>query len=204
MIFSFFLFVYALIYLFTTSHKDGQINLALEQQIKDLDKNYKVSTNGFRSLGDTLYNVVTNQPEIIELLYKAKHSKTEAERSLLREKLYKKMRPYFEQSLQAGLRIMLFSFENNRCFLRVHKPSKYNDDLSSVRYSFRYVNEKKKGVRGFEQGKISHAFRNIYPIYHDDEYLGSVDFAFSSEILQENMIRSVSYTHLTLPTKVSG
>ena len=81
----------------------------------------------------------------------------------------------------------MFSFENNRTFLRVHKPQKYDDDLSAVRYSFTYVNDKKKSISGFEQGKISHAFRNVFPLYYGDEYLGSVDFALSSEVLQENM-----------------
>lgn len=186
-IFSFFLILYAVVYAATTQKKDQQIKLILDQQVENLDNNYKVTINRFKLLSDSLYTVVLNQADIIELFYKAKHSKTEGERTVLRKKLYIKMRPYFEEMNAAGLNIMLFSFENNKCFLRVHKPNKYNDDLSSVRYSFTYVNDNKKIVRGFEQGKVSHAFRNIFPIYHDDEYLGSVDFAFSSEVFQENM-----------------
>ena len=46
---------------------------------------------------------------------------------------------------------------------------------------------RKKVLEGFEQGKISHAFRNIFPLYYNGEYLGSVDLAFSSEVLQDNM-----------------
>lgn len=185
--FSFFLILYAIVYGVTTNKKDQQIKLILDQEVKNLDNNYKVTTNRFRLLSDSLYSVVLNQAEIVELFYKAKHSQTEDERTAIRKKLYIKMRPYFEQMNSAGLNIMLFSFEDNKCFLRVHKPDKYNDDLSSVRYSFTYVNDNKKIIRGFEQGKISHAFRNIFPIYHYDEYLGSVDFAFSSEVFQENM-----------------
>jgi signal transduction histidine kinase len=186
-IFSFFLILYGVVHVVTTHKKDQQIKLILDQQVENLDHNYKVTTNRFKLLSDSLYAVVVNQTDIIELLYKAKHSKTEDERTVLRKNLYTKMRPYFEGMKAAGLNIMLFSFEDNKCFLRVHKPNKYNDDLSSVRYSFTYVNDKKKIVRGFEQGKIAHAFRNVFPIYHDDEYLGSVDFSFSSEVFQENM-----------------
>lgn len=186
-IFSFFIILYALVYVLTTQKKDQQINLILDQEIKNLDNNYKVTTNGFKLLSDSLYSVILNQDDIVELFYKAKHSKTEDERTLIRKQLYRKMRPYFEQMNAAGLNIMLFAFEDNTCFLRVHKPNKYNDDLSSVRYSLAYVNEHKKIIRGFEQGKISHAFRNVFPVYHDDEYLGSVDFSFSSEVFQENM-----------------
>ena len=67
---------------------------------------------------------------------------------LSREELYNIMRPHFNQLSSAGVNILLFSFENNKTFLRVHKPSKYNDDLSAVRYSFTYVNDKKKSIRG--------------------------------------------------------
>jgi len=186
-IFSFFLILYFVVYVMTTQKKDEQIKLILNQQIKDLDNNYKVTTNRFKLLSDSLYGVLLNQTDVNELFYKAKHSKTEDERTVIRKQLYMKMRPYFEQLNAAGLNIMLFAFEDNKSFLRVHKPNKYNDDLSSVRYSFTYVNEHRKIIRGFEQGKISHAFRNVFPIYHDDEYLGSVDFAFSSEVFQESM-----------------
>ena len=187
LIFFFLLFLYAAVYVVTTNDRDEQIKIALERQIENLHNNYKVSTNRFQILSDNFYNNVLSQEEVTELLYRANHAKTEMQRAAIREKLYTKMEPYFTQFRKVGLNILLFSFENNRTFLRVHKPEKFNDDLSAVRYSFRYVNDTKKGVRGFEQGKISHAFRNIFPLYHAQEYVGSVDFAFSSEVLQENM-----------------
>ncbi|NOR58681.1 MAG: hypothetical protein GQ474_09190 [Sulfurimonas sp.] len=189
LIFSLFISLYIIIYIVTTNNKDEQVKLALEQQIENLNNNYKVTTNSFKLISDNLYSMILNQPEIVELFYKAKHSKTESDRTVLREKLYTKMKPYFEQLNKSGVNIMLFSFANNRTFLRVHKPSKYGDDLSAVRYSFTYVNDKKKSIRGLEQGKISHAFRNIFPLYYNDEYIGSVDVAFSSEVFQENMTR---------------
>ena len=185
--FSFFLFLYGAVYFVATQEKEEQVQLTLEHQVQDLEDNYKVIANRFKTISDNFYTLVLNQPEITEIIYKAKHSKNDAQRAVLRTMLYTKVKPLFEHLKKSGVNIVLFSFEDNRAFLRVHKPDKYGDDLSSVRYSFEYVNSKKEIIRGFEQGKISHAFRNLFPLYHNGEYVGSVDISFSSEVLQENM-----------------
>lgn len=186
-VFSFFLFIYALLYVVTTDYKDEQIEFALENQIQNLENNYKVVTNRFELISGNFYTLVLNQPEILKLLYRAKHSTSDKELSLLRQHLYTKVKPSFEHLKKSGVNIILFAFEDNHTFLRVHKPDKYGDDLSSTRYSFTYTNANKKSVKGFEQGKISHAFRNVFPLFYQNEYLGSVDISFSSEVLQENM-----------------
>ena len=90
---------------------------------------------------------------------------------------------------------MLFSDPSNNAFLRLHKPDKFGDNLSESRYAVTQVNKNKEGLRGFEAGKISHAFRNIYPIFdNDNNYLGCVDLGFSSEYLQ-NTLDSVHKIH---------
>ena len=178
---------------------EQRIKDALTYEINNLEVNYKVSTNGFKIISDNTFNSVINNSEILKLFYHAKHSKDELSRVMLRKTLYEKMKPHFEGLNESGVSILQFSFENNKSFLRVHKPTKFNDDLSNVRYSFVYTNSKQKMVRGFEQGKISHAFRNIYPLYYKDEFLGSVDISFSSEIVQDNMIMlHDTHTHFIL------
>ena len=89
-----------------------------------------------------------NEPVVLELFYSAKHAKNESVRSTIREKLYKIIKPHFDRLQELGVVITLFSFEDNKTFLRVHKPSKFNDDLSKVRYSFTYVNANEKICRG--------------------------------------------------------
>ncbi len=189
LIFSFFILVYSIIYMVTTDDKDKLVKLTLDQQLEYLQNNYKISENHFKIISDNFYNNVLSKKEVTKLMYQAKYAKTDSQRAIIREKLYEKMKPLFTQFTKSGVNIMLFAFEDNTTFLRVHKPDKYGDNLSDVRYSFKYVNDKKEVVRGFEQGKISHAFRNVFPLYYENEYVGSVDFAFASEVLQENMIK---------------
>ena len=159
----------------------------LSQQITNLGNTYKVSMNRFKIVADSVTSTVINRKEVLKLLYKAKHATDEESLTPLRNELYKIMKPHFDDLKKIGVIITLFSFENNKTFLRVHKPNKFNDDLSKVRYSFKYVNENKKIIRGLEEGKIMHAFRNVYPVFYKGEYLGSVDIAFSSGVLNEHM-----------------
>ncbi len=186
-----FILLYGLVFVITTKDKEERVSYILEQQIKDLDVNYRISNDYFKTIADNAYHsLVSHNPDILELLYQAKHTPDPKELENIRKELYAKLRPHYEQLTHSGVIIILFSFEDNHTLLRLHKPDKFGDDLSKVRYSFTNVNEHKRLIRGFEQGKISHAFRNIFPIFYRNEYLGSVDIAFSSESLQEGMTKA--------------
>jgi len=174
-------------YVVTTNDMHTRKDAILAQQIANLENTYKVSMNRFEIISSSFNSTVVNRKDVLELLYRAKHTKNDASLDPIRKELFKKIKPHFDNLKKIGVIITLFSFENNKTFLRIHKPAKFNDDLSKVRYSFKYVNSNKKRIRGLEEGKIMHAFRNIYPIYYKGEYLGSVDVAFSSEVLQVHM-----------------
>lgn len=162
-----------------------------------------MSLDLYEVIADNLYNTIIAQESTLSLLDNAKNTDSSLQRSELRKQLYKTLQPYYEHLHKNGLNIILFSFENNHVFLRVHKPSKHSDDISSVRKMIVNVNENKEIVRGFEQGKISHAFRNIYPLYYKGKYLGSVDISFSSESLQKHISEIYGvYTHFLVKKSV--
>jgi len=183
------LIVYIIFYSVTTEDKDERVNILLSEQLSFLHQNYKITTHIFKTISENIYKSVLTRTDVLELMYKAKQTKDKRLKALFREQLYKIMRPYFEHLKKSGVNIILFSFPDNKTFLRVHKVKKFDDDLSKIRYSFTYVNEHQKPIYGLEQGKISHAFRNIRPLYFKDEFIGSVDVSFSSEAMQENMRR---------------
>lgn len=159
----------------------------MSQQIANLSNTYKVSMNRFEILADSIKSTIIERENVLQILYRAKYAHDDDSLVPLRNELFKIIKPHFDNLKKVGVIITLFSFENNKTFLRVHKPNKFNDDLSKVRDSFKYVNKNKKIIRGLEEGKIMHAFRNVYPIFYKGEYLGSVDIAFSSSVLKEHM-----------------
>ncbi len=182
-------FMLLVVAVFFVTKNDLQVrkDTLLAQQLTKLRNTYKVSMNRFEIIADSIKSTVIDRENVLEILYRAKHARDDESLVPLRNELFKIIKPHFDNLKKAGVIITLFSFENNKTFLRIHKPNKFNDDLSKVRYSFKYVNKNKKIVRGLEEGKIIHAFRNIYPIYYKGEYLGSVDIAFSSTVLTKHL-----------------
>jgi len=64
-------------------------------------------------------------------------------------------------------------------FLRVHKPKKFGDDLSSFRKTVVVTNQSKSNVVGLEKGVAGLGIRGISPVYNNNQHLGSVEFGMS-------------------------
>lgn len=171
----------------TTTDRDSRIGLLLNQQIKDLEHNYNVITERYRLVSQTVNFELFSNKDIAELLYKASQSKDAAEQERYRKMLFLDLEPHYEYLKNIGVNSIQFVFKNNISFLRVHKSEFYGDDLSSFRYSFVFVNQNKKAISGFEHGRVLHAYRNIFPLFYKNEFLGSVELSFASRNIEENM-----------------
>ncbi len=159
-----------------------------------------------KNLADLIYLSTIQKPEVLEILSLATVSTSLEDRARLRERLYNILKDDYERMKTMGVLQYHFVMADNRTFLRMHKPSRYDDNLSTVRYSFRYVNSKKKIFRGFDQGKTTHAFRNIYPIFDSNgDYLCALDISFPSDALQDYLTNiGHLHTHLLIKKSVFG
>lgn len=64
-------------------------------------------------------------------------------------------------------------------YLRVHRPEKYGDDLSSFRKSVLRVNETRQKVSGLEVGVAGLGMRGIAPIFYNGNHVGSIEYGLS-------------------------
>jgi len=64
-------------------------------------------------------------------------------------------------------------------FLRLHKPAKFGDDLSSFRKTVVATNSLKKNIVGLEKGVAGLGIRGISPVYSAGQHIGSVEFGMS-------------------------
>lgn len=183
-----FMFLYSSVYIITTSDRDSRIGLLLNQQIKDLEHNYNVITERYRLISQTINFELFSNRDISELFYKASQSKDAKEESEYRKMLFSALEPHYDYLKNIGVNTVQFVFKNNISFLRMHKEDFFGDDLSSFRYSIVYVNQHKKAISGFENGKVSHAYRNTFPLFYKEQFLGSVDISFSLRNIEDNMI----------------
>ncbi|MCG8428211.1 MAG: methyl-accepting chemotaxis protein [Chromatiales bacterium] len=80
---------------------------------------------------------------------------------------------------QYGVRQFQFHEPPATSFLRVHKPKKFGDDLSSFRKTVVETNNSKQGVKGLEIGVAGLGVRGLSPVFHDGKHIGSVEFGMS-------------------------
>lgn len=64
-------------------------------------------------------------------------------------------------------------------FLRVHKPAKFGDDLTSIRKTIIETNKTKVPVRGLEKGRAGLGIRGLNPVSYNGQHIGSVEFGMS-------------------------
>ncbi len=187
-ILSIFISVYSLFVYTKSITKDDRINMALYNQVQDLETHYNLTMDYFTKDASSIQNNISNNTKVIELFSKAQTASKE-EQSKLREQLHVLLNPMYKRLQTRGILQFQFVFPDNTSFLRMHKPSKFGDDLSAIRYSFNEANKNKKIVIGFEQGRTTHAFRYVFPFYDKNGiHLGAVEVSLASFALQEKLL----------------
>ncbi|MCK5111790.1 MAG: hypothetical protein KAQ94_09740 [Arcobacteraceae bacterium] len=186
--------MYTIIYNINSITKDQQISNELQNSIKDLKLNYDITTYHNKKNADAIDYSFTKNKKLLKILSESLDA-NDKQKEVLRKKLYDMLYIRFNAMKSKGIKILLFAHPDNTTFLRMHKPDKYGDELSKIRYGITLVNKIKKPIHGFEQGKISHAFRNIYPLFDDNNrYLGCFDLSYSSDNMQ-NTLSAVNKMH---------
>ena len=90
------------------------------------------------------------------------------------------MVPVFKE-MKADFAVRQFQFHTPPAtsFLRVHKPAKFGDDLSSFRATVLATNRDKKRVHGLEKGVAGLGIRGLSPVFFQGKHIGSVEFGMS-------------------------
>jgi len=192
----FFLFIVSNvgIYLFTEINTNSKIDIVLKENRNTLSTHYNILLESQKHISYAIYRSILRNTDAQELLEKS-YNATIDEKAKNRERLYKELLEQYETAKEQGILQIQFVFPNNISFLRVHKPSKYGDDLTDIREDFKYVNRTKKSIRGFTHGKTSHGFRNTFPIFNKkNEHIGALEISFTSESFQW-YLNNISHIH---------
>lgn len=78
-----------------------------------------------------------------------------------------------------GVRQFQFHVAPATSFLRVHKPEKFDDDLSSFRLTVVDVNKNGLPISGLERGRAGLGMRGVVAVTQDGKQVGSVEFGLS-------------------------
>jgi two-component system, NtrC family, C4-dicarboxylate transport sensor histidine kinase DctB len=194
------LFFIVLILLLTTLflNRESRINIILDAHSSTLQNYYEILQYNQKILADISFEETMQETEFIEIFTKANKAKKENDTqklNSLRKDAINLLDIKYKLFRKKGVLQYHFVFPDNVCFLRMHKTSKYGDDLSGVRSDFNYANTNLKSIRGFAQGRTAHAFRNVYPVFNKEkEHIGAMEISFSSDLLQ-NYFTQVNKLH---------
>jgi len=80
---------------------------------------------------------------------------------------------------QFGLEQLQFHTAPATSFLRIHKPEKFGDDLSSFRRTVVEANSSRSPVTGLEGGVAGLGIRGVVPVSNGGSHVGTVEFGMS-------------------------
>jgi len=160
---------------------------------RELHKLYGAAVAEIESKGTlalALASVIAQDPDVQDLFAKGD-----------REALGERTLPLFAKlKSEYAVRQFQFHLPPATSFLRVHKPKKFGDDLSSFRKTVVVTNRDKRAVKGLEKGVAGIGIRGIVPVSHQGLHLGSVEFgmsfgqAFFDEFKSEYNVEIALYT----------
>ena len=171
----------------TGINNQQRIDLAVNSHIKALNTQFNIIDNFHRKDAFAIHNSTQNNQAVIKILSQVAKA-TPEEKDTLRQKLHELLKYKYKQMELRGVLQYHFVLPDNTTFLRMHKPEKYGDNLEKVRFSFANTNKTHKPTIGFEQGRTAHAFRNVYPIFdNNNKYLCALDIGYGSEVIQNHL-----------------
>ena len=180
---SFFLFE-ILIFYAVSYVKNNEIENIKLTLLKDSSSKINIERLYLKNLSNVFYETTIKNNNISNLMLKATKTKNKNELNKLRDDLFKQLNSKYLNMKKYSVRQLHFHLPNSVSFLRFHRPKKFGDSLINIRSSINYVNEMKKPISVFEEGRIFNGFRNIFPIFKNKQFVGSVEISYSFSAIQ--------------------
>ncbi len=153
----------------TISNFKTTIATAEQRELKGVFENVKATIQMESRSAEMMSNLVANIPDVQQAM-------AEGDRERLMALLGNSFKVLKKEY---GVRQFQFHTPPAMSFLRVHKPAKFGDDLSSFRKTVVETNTNKKVVGGIEKGVAGLGVRGMVPLFFDNNHLGSVEFGMS-------------------------
>ena len=112
-------------------------------------------------------NLLTNFPNVVTAFAKR-------DRELLYQEAFPKYRSLVNEN--SFFKIMHFHLPDGTTFLRMHNPTFFGDDLTSIRPIVTAVHQQRKPLTGYEIGRHGPFYRIVHPVFVDEDYIGALEF----------------------------
>ncbi len=181
--------------------KKSDLNNYLAKSAFDESVHVEMMQEHFTEIAKIFFDLKVNKPAVVAIMYAASHTKDKTERAVLRKKLYHLLKPTYVYFKQNHVRQFAFQLPYNISFLRFHKVKTYGDSLVGLRKTIDYVDENLVPISAYEEGRIFNGFRNIFPLFKADDFVGTVEISYSFTALQNELLNIDSSSYLFITNK---
>ncbi len=196
------LLINSLFYFFISYKIDSEFDKRLVEVTKRAEIKINASISSQNKLSELIFNEFINKEPILKLYSKVFNADSITKKSI-RESLYIKLLPVYDILKSYNIRQLGFQTIDNISFLRFHRPNKFGDDLTDIRYSIKMANKTLKSYTGFEEGRIFNGFRYVYPLFYNEKHIGSLEASFSFKAIENQLLtNNVSCAHFLLDKSV--
>jgi diguanylate cyclase (GGDEF)-like protein len=150
----------------------------LKTEVRLLESIIRGTTKTYEMFSAYIYEEVISKKEVLNIVSEAYHTDSDT-RDRLRKQLFDLLQREYKAIHQYEFGQMQFHFPNGESFLRFNDPEEYGDPLFDIRETVRIANTKQRYVFGFEVGRFFDGFRFVYPLFLEEQHVGSVELAVS-------------------------
>lgn len=160
-------------------HYRDDMDFVLQDQAEQFRVEYATILQCLEVQARFAFDESVDRPRVLAEVQAGWHAPDEARRAVHRDSLQAMLAPTWANLQEVGFRHFHFHFPDVTSFLRVHRPELFGDSLTEVRATVVAANRDQAPLFGFEEGRISNAYRCLFPLFHDGEHVGSVEISFS-------------------------
>jgi len=157
-------------------HKNVEIDEIKQSSAIRLNTQINAVLNYYNTASHMMISQILSDKEVQEIVQLMNADKSQI-RNKARESLDIKLDETYKLLTQYDFRQLHFHDKEGNSFLRFHQKDYFGDNLLEIRPTIRAIHQYKKEVKGFEEGKIVNGFRNVFPIYVEDKFQGSVELS---------------------------
>jgi diguanylate cyclase (GGDEF)-like protein len=150
---------------------------------EEINRSNDIILSTYEGISEVVYKV-TITDEIEALIDEANTASSER-KDEIRQLIFEEYEHLYEYFSEINFRQFHFHLLGGESLLRFHRPETYGDNLTGIRDSVTRAQEEGVFVEGFEEGKIFNGYRFVYPIYHDEVVVGSVEVSVSYMTVDE-------------------
>ena len=149
------------------------------QRLENMNEVFQTRLNSLGNVATALASETANNPEI-QAAFAAKDRERLTELTLA---------SYQAVDALLGVPQHQFHVAPATSFLRLHKLEKFDDDLSSFRFTVLAANAEQRAVNGLEIGRAGLGVRGVVPVNYQGEHIGTVEFGSNVDLTLLNSLK---------------